>query len=150
MWRVVSSWGKKIKSGYLTTRAGDNIDYVLKHDEVYLSKQFRYYKTRYFLILTGYPVESKGFWRWRITLRVTGFLDFVHRLEFSILENTTFRKLDLSPSSGEGSKTPTLYFLKKILKVSNHPDRLCGLVVRVPGYRSRGPGSIPATTTFSE
>jgi hypothetical protein len=25
-------------------------------------------------------------------------------------------------------------------------DRLCGLVVRVLGYRSRGPGSIPDTT----
>jgi hypothetical protein len=30
------------------------------------------------------------------------------------------------------------------------PDRLCGLIVRVPGYRSRGPGSIPCTTRFSE
>jgi hypothetical protein len=29
-------------------------------------------------------------------------------------------------------------------------DRLCDLVVRVPGYRSRGPGSIPGTTRFSE
>jgi hypothetical protein len=29
-------------------------------------------------------------------------------------------------------------------------DRLCDLVVRVPGYRSRGPGSIPDTTRFSE
>jgi hypothetical protein len=29
-------------------------------------------------------------------------------------------------------------------------DRLCGLVVRVLGYRSRGPGSIPGTTIFSE
>jgi hypothetical protein len=29
-------------------------------------------------------------------------------------------------------------------------DRLCGLVVRVLGYRSRGPGSIPGTTKFSE
>jgi hypothetical protein len=29
-------------------------------------------------------------------------------------------------------------------------DRLCGLVVRVPGYRSRGPGSIPDATRFSE
>jgi hypothetical protein len=29
-------------------------------------------------------------------------------------------------------------------------DRLCGLVVRVPGYRSRGPGWISGTTTFSE
>jgi hypothetical protein len=25
-----------------------------------------------------------------------------------------------------------------------------GLVVRVPGYRSRGPGSIPGATRFSE
>jgi hypothetical protein len=29
-------------------------------------------------------------------------------------------------------------------------DRLCGLVARVPGYRSRGPGSIPGATRFSE
>jgi hypothetical protein len=29
-------------------------------------------------------------------------------------------------------------------------DRLCALVVRVPGYRSRGPGSIPNATKFSE
>jgi hypothetical protein len=28
-------------------------------------------------------------------------------------------------------------------------DRLCGLVVRVPGYRSRGPGLIPGATRFS-
>jgi hypothetical protein len=26
----------------------------------------------------------------------------------------------------------------------------CGLVVRVPGYRSRGPGSIPGATRFSD
>jgi hypothetical protein len=30
------------------------------------------------------------------------------------------------------------------------PDRLWGLVVRVPGYRSRGPGSIPGDVRFSE
>jgi hypothetical protein len=29
-------------------------------------------------------------------------------------------------------------------------DRLCGLVVRVPGYRSRGPDLIPGATSFSE
>jgi hypothetical protein len=28
--------------------------------------------------------------------------------------------------------------------------RLCGLVVRVPGYRSRGPGSISVATRYSE
>jgi hypothetical protein len=30
-----------------------------------------------------------------------------------------------------------------------HKDRLCGLVVRVPSYRSRGPGSIPGSIRFS-
>jgi hypothetical protein len=29
-------------------------------------------------------------------------------------------------------------------------DRLCGLVVRVPGYRSRNPGSISGATRYSE
>jgi hypothetical protein len=29
-------------------------------------------------------------------------------------------------------------------------NRLCGLVVRVPGYRSRGLGSIPGATRCSE
>jgi hypothetical protein len=29
-------------------------------------------------------------------------------------------------------------------------DLLCGLVVRVPGYGSRGPGLIPGATRFSE
>jgi hypothetical protein len=29
-------------------------------------------------------------------------------------------------------------------------DHLCGLVVRVPGYRSIGLGSIPGATRFSE
>jgi hypothetical protein len=28
-------------------------------------------------------------------------------------------------------------------------DRLCGLVVRVPGCKSRGPGSIPGAAKFS-
>jgi hypothetical protein len=37
-----------------------------------------------------------------------------------------------------------LYFYKVIA------DRLCGLVLRVPGYRARGPGSIPGATKFSE
>jgi hypothetical protein len=34
--------------------------------------------------------------------------------------------------------------------MSSEFDRLCGLVVRVLGYRSGGPGSIPGTTRFSE
>jgi hypothetical protein len=41
-------------------------------------------------------------------LKTTGFVDFVIRPEIWILENTTFRKLDLLLSSGEGKKTSTL------------------------------------------
>jgi hypothetical protein len=37
----------------------------------------------------------KGFWRWCVTLRMTGFLDFIRRYR------TTFRILELFPSSGE-------------------------------------------------
>jgi hypothetical protein len=32
------------------------------------------------------------------------------------------------------------------LRLAMMADRLCGLVVRVLGYRSGGPGSIPGTT----
>jgi hypothetical protein len=39
-------------------------------------------------------------------------------------------------------RTEFIYVMQK--KV----DRLCGLVVRVPGYRSGGPGSIPGATRF--
>jgi hypothetical protein len=45
--------------------------------------------------------DFKRFWRWCTTPRITGFLDFVHRLVFYKLENTAFRKLDLFPSSCE-------------------------------------------------
>jgi hypothetical protein len=48
------------------------------------------------------------------------------------------------------------YYLNKVLykyemgRVCNTIDRLRGLVVRVPGYRSRGPGSILGATRFSK
>jgi hypothetical protein len=42
-----------------------------------------------------------------ITLRIAGFLDFVHCPVFKKLENTVFQKPDLFSSSGEGV-TPTL------------------------------------------
>jgi hypothetical protein len=35
-------------------------------------------------------------------------------------------------------------------RITLYRDRLCGLVVRVPGYRFRGPGSILGTTRFAE
>jgi hypothetical protein len=43
--------------------------------------------------------------------------------------------------------SPTTVFYKMYFQLF---DRLCGLVVRVPGYRFRGLGSIPGATRFSE
>jgi hypothetical protein len=40
--------------------------------------------------------------------------------------------------------------LVKFVSYSGACHLLCGLVVRVPGYRPRGLGSIPGTTRFSE
>jgi hypothetical protein len=46
----------------------------------------------------------------------------------------------------EGKMQRTWIFKQMI----RHSDRLCGLVVRVPSCRSRGSGSIPGGTRFSE
>jgi hypothetical protein len=35
-------------------------------------------------------------------------------------------------------------------EIRRYSDRLCDLVVRVPGYRSRGPGSIPGASQSAE
>jgi hypothetical protein len=62
--------------------------------------------------------------------------------------------LSLSPHIIESQWNLTLWAcrLQKIVFffMFSYFDRLCGLVVRVPGYKSRGPGSIPGTTRFSE
>jgi hypothetical protein len=50
-----------------------------------------------------------------LILITTGFLDFVHRPEFYKQENTTFRKPDLFPSSGEGGGTYSIRNLRKNL-----------------------------------
>jgi hypothetical protein len=49
-------------------------------------------------------VVTIGFWRWCITFRDIGFSDFIHRpgIKNKLRKNTTFQKLDLFPSSGEG------------------------------------------------
>jgi hypothetical protein len=44
----------------------------------------------------------------QVSVRITGFLNFVLSPEFYILENTTFPKQDLFPFSGNGRETPTL------------------------------------------
>jgi hypothetical protein len=81
------------------------------------------------------------------------------------LENKTFRELDVFPSSSQGRETPTLlgpveranldHWIKYARSSCKCEERLVivgeGLswtasVVRVLGYRSGGPGSIPGTT----
>jgi hypothetical protein len=42
--------------------------------------------------------------------------------------------------------TNTILIQEEIKSILNSGDRLCGLVVRVLGYRSGDPGSIPDTT----
>jgi hypothetical protein len=44
----------------------------------------------------------------RVSLRIAGFLDFIHRPEFWVLDNTTFRKTGSVSASGKGRVTPTL------------------------------------------
>jgi hypothetical protein len=54
----------------------------------------------------------------------------------------------LSPVQGV---LPIVYRVKKLQKRQRSLIIIiCGLVVRVPGCRSRGPGSIPGATRFSE
>jgi hypothetical protein len=43
-----------------------------------------------------------------------------------------------------------LYTFTKLLLNMCDIINMCGLMVRVPGYRCRGPGSIPSATRFSE
>jgi hypothetical protein len=52
-------------------------------------------------------------------VRINGFVDFVHRPEFQVLENTTFRKLGLFPSAGEERKTSRL--LGPLERANLHP-----------------------------
>jgi hypothetical protein len=49
-----------------------------------------------------------------------------------------------------GFTASALVWFSNFLKYLELKDRHCGLVVRVPGYRSRGQGLIPGATRFSE
>jgi PPE-repeat protein len=44
----------------------------------------------------------------------------------------------------------TVFITIHYFNIITNDDHFCGLVVGVPGYRSRGLGSIPGTTRFSE
>jgi hypothetical protein len=91
----------------------------------------------------------------RVILRIAWFLDFVHRPVVLTLENTTFRKVDLFPSSDEGGETPS--HLSHLLHLSKGPNcvgvfplpsskdgnKYCFLVSRIPND-----GRSPKTQQF--
>jgi hypothetical protein len=63
----------------------------------------------------------------------------------NIIEKTEFYGRDRSVAAV--CKQNTVDYIIKRLGCA---DRLFGLVIRVPGYRSRAPGSIPGPTKLSE
>jgi hypothetical protein len=67
----------------------------------------------YFMVLTfgGYHVHSKSFHFWDLSIANNS----------KYLENTTFRKLDLSPSSVEGKETSTLLGPSPHLRTETDP-----------------------------
>jgi hypothetical protein len=80
----------------------------------------------------------------------------VSGVQFVCFELLHHRELSLQTLGSWG--TDILYFITLdevcfifiiIIIIIIISDRLCGLVVRVPGYRSWGPGSIRGTTRFS-
>jgi hypothetical protein len=64
--------------------------------------------------------------------------------QFSKISVEASISLPCSPESATGPYPKPDESSFSFIKV--HFDRLCGLVVRVLGYRSGGPGSIPGTT----
>jgi hypothetical protein len=71
---------------------------------------------------------------------ILGFLDRSLR---SISTLSSYLHLDFTSNLFDSGFTTKIFMH---LDLEPQFDRHCGLVVRVPGYRSVGPGSIPGTT----
>jgi hypothetical protein len=81
-------------------------------------------------------------------------LDIITEKKTSFIYWVQLRRFDLkteTKSSLRDVKFQTKYRMIDMSRiVIVIKDRLCGLSVRVPGYRSRGSGSIPSATRLSE
>jgi hypothetical protein len=62
----------------------------------------------------------------------------------------TYKPTDLITKDNSTTPTYTTQNNKDTAAAGKKLDPVCGLVARVPVYRSRDPGSIPGTTRFSE
>jgi hypothetical protein len=80
-----------------------------------------------------------------ITFTIIASLDFAHRPELEILENTTFRKLDVYPSSGEERKTRTLLGPSKRANLNDWTNHLKSsqVILRPTVSRCQAPLSDP-------
>jgi hypothetical protein len=73
----------------------------------------------------------------------------MHSTEIHVLVSEQFRQTYLFSKPHEADNIQDKNTIRApYIYIDIHP--LCGLVVRVPGNTSRGPGSIPGTTGFSE
>jgi hypothetical protein len=87
---IMSIWIKYLYPRWLTIKtqnSGSTCGYHYLKSDLFmvLNNQLTVFLdvTQYNLIyLYGYHIDAKGFWQWCITLRITGFLDFVHCLVF--------------------------------------------------------------------
>jgi hypothetical protein len=68
------------------------------------------------------PIHIDRFFQYGLLVKITGSLDFVHCPEYYIIENTTFRKLDLFPSSGEGREITILLFPLERVNLNHWTD----------------------------
>jgi hypothetical protein len=66
------------------------------------------YKTKSDIEMKNVHVDSKGFWRWCITFRITGFVDSVHRLEILITRKQNVSETESVSILRWGRETPTL------------------------------------------
>jgi hypothetical protein len=86
-----------------------------------------------------YLLQATPFLAYSSTVKMMATYSFEPSLEF---QHTTWR---YTPED-KTSLTTAMNTVSYICKVMVTEDRLCGLAVRVLGYRSGGPGSIPGTT----
>jgi hypothetical protein len=108
------------------------------------------------------PRLTRGIFRWNFPTTVLYAFIISMRATYSThlhLRHQSVSKSSPSPrhfgaSSHSSLKMTALvlhpYKTIKTVIICVDEDCLCGLVVRIPGYRSRGLGSIPGATTFSE
>jgi hypothetical protein len=94
-----------------------------------------------------FRIEGATWSAWRI--RTAVFSVFLDRSRYTFLSSSS--SVVLTRLSGPRSRPITFFLVPEFMGGKGYElDRHCGLVVRVPGYRSRGPVSIPGATRFSE